>query len=45
MSLNPGAGYWIDIFSHQFAVNLSCLLERPKIKEKEPEDGPFKNKY
>ena len=40
---NPSAVYWIDIFSHQFAVKLHrCLFEKTENKLKEAKDGPFK---
>ena len=30
-----------DIFSHRFVVKIVLFVERPKINEKEAEDGPF----
>ena len=33
--------YWMDIFSHVYA--LSCLFEKTKRYVKEAGDGPFKN--
>ena len=41
MSLNPSAGYWMDIFSHLFVVRIVCLFEKTKINEKEAGVGPF----
>ena len=32
---NPGAVYWLDIFSHWFVVNIVCL-KIPKINVKRP---------
>ena len=42
VSLNPCTIYWMDIFSHLFAV--MCVFEKTKINEKEAEVGPFLKK-
>ena len=44
MSSNPGAGYWMDIFSHLFVVRI-VTFEQTKINEKEAGVGPFKKKF
>ena len=41
MSSNPGAGYWMDIFSHLFVVRIVTFVEKTKINEKEAGVGPF----
>ena len=42
MGSNPGAVYWMDIFSHTFVVKIcNVCLKRPKINEKEAGVGPF----
>ena len=42
VSLNPGAGYWMDIFSHLFVVRIVLFFEKTKISRKEAGVGPFK---
>ena len=40
--MNPGAGYWMDIFSHLFVVRIVLFFEKTKISRKEAGVGPFK---
>ena len=41
---NPSTVYWMDIFSRIFVVKIcKVCLKRPKINEKEAENGPFFN--
>ena len=45
VGLNPGAIYWMDIFSHKFVVKIcNVCLKKTKINEKEAEVGPFLKK-
>ena len=41
VSSNPSTVYWMDIFSHLFAVKFVMLFEKTKINEKEAGVGPF----
>ena len=46
MGSNPGAVYWMDIFSHLFVVKIVMFVrKRPKINEKEAGVGPIKKNY
>ena len=45
VSLNPGAGYWMGIFSHLFVVRIVMFLfVRDKNKRKEAWVDPFKKR-
>ena len=45
MNSNPGAGYWMDIFTLICCKICIVYLRIQKINEKEAEDGPFKKYF
>ena len=44
MGSNPGAIYWMDIFTLICCKNCIACLKRQKINEKEAGVGPFKKR-
>ena len=38
---NPGAIYWMDIFSHLFVVKMDCLFETIENKQKRSRGWPI----